>query len=378
MPKLALVLNEPPPYRIPILNRVAATPDLQLQVIFCCRREPNRFWDLPPMQFDTVYLRERITTVNGRYIHNNPEVLLALARFSPDAVIGNGFNPTHLYAMSWCALWRKVYVPMTDGTLQSERGLSKVHVGLRRWAYRRARSVIAASDGGFALYRHYGVPRSACYRSCLCIDNESFRAVAEQVQPAEFDFIFCGRLEPAKRPEFAMEVAARCATLLMRKMRLLIVGSGSAETALRLRAKAHANNLEVMFHGFAKQADLPALYRSAKVFLFPTEADVWGVVANEACAAGLPVIISPHAGAANELVVDRQNGFVRELDLEQWADCAATLLSNDALRAAYGQRSRVMVEPYNFDQSALGIIEAVRAAIGSPTKTTQAVRRPVW
>jgi len=69
---------------------------------------------------------------------------------------------------------------------------------------------------------------------------------------------------------------------------------------------------------------------------------------------------------------------VRELDLEQWADCAATLLSNDALRAAYGQRSRVMVEPYNFDQSALGIIEAVRAAIGSPTKTTQAVRRPVW
>ena len=378
MPKLALVLNEPPPYRIPILNRVAATPDLQLQVIFCCRREPNRFWDLPPMQFDTVYLRERITTIHGRYIHNNPEVLLALTRFSPDAVIGNGFNPTHLYAMGWCALWRKVYVPMTDGTLQSERGLSKVHVGLRRWAYRRARSVIAASDGGFALYRHYGVPRSACYRSCLCIDNESFRAVAEQVQPAEFDFIFCGRLEPAKRPEFAIEVAARCATLLMRKMRLLIVGSGSAEAALRLRAKAHANNLEVMFHGFAKQADLPALYRSAKVFLFPTDADVWGVVANEACAAGLPVMISPHAGAANELVVDRQNGFVRELDLEQWADCAATLLSNDALRAAYGQRSRMMVEPYSFDQSALGIIEAVRAAVGSPTKTTQAVRRPVW
>ena len=94
MPKLALVLNEPPPYRIPILNRVAATPDMQLRVIFCCRREPNRFWDLPAMQFDAVYLRERITTVNGRYIHNNPDVLAALTRFSPDAVIGNGFNPT--------------------------------------------------------------------------------------------------------------------------------------------------------------------------------------------------------------------------------------------------------------------------------------------
>jgi glycosyltransferase involved in cell wall biosynthesis len=114
------------------------------------------------------------------------------------------------------------------------------------------------------------------------------------------------------------------------------------------------------------------LYRSAKVFLFPTEADVWGVVANEACAAGLPVIISPNAGAADELVVDKQNGFVRKIDLEQWADCAATLLSNDGLREAYGQRSRMMIEPYNFDQSAHGIVEAVRAALGSSTKTANA------
>lgn len=372
MPKLALVLNEPPPYRIPILNRVAATPDMQLHVIFCCRREPNRFWDLPAMQFDAVYLRERITTVNGRYIHNNPDVLAALTRFSPDAVIGNGFNPTHLYAMSWCALFRRTYVPMTDGTLQSERGLSKVHVGLRRRTYRRARTVIAASNGGFALYRHYGVPRSACYRSCLCIDNESFRVAIDEHQTQEFDFIFCGRLEPGKRPEFAIEVAARCASLLMRKVRLLIVGSGSLEKSLRLRAKAYATKVDVVFHGFAKQADLPGLYRSSKVFLFPTEADVWGVVANEACAAGLPVIISPHAGAADELVVDKQNGFVRKIDLEQWADCAATLLSNDGLREAYGQRSRMMIEPYNFDQSAHGIVEAVRAALGSSTKTTNA------
>jgi len=329
------------------------------------------------MKFDATYLRERITTVNGRYIHNNPEVYLALSRFSPDVVIGNGFNPTHLYAISWCALTRRVYVPMTDGTLQSERSLSRIHVGLRRVVYRRARSVIAASNGGFALYQRYGVPRTACFRSCLCIDNDSFRTAEDNAPQKVFDFIFCGRLEAGKRPAFAIEVAARCASLLMRKTRLLMVGSGSLEKSLRLRAQAHAANVEVVFNGFAKQADLPALYQSAKVFLFPTEADVWGVVANEACAASLPVIISPHAGAADELVVDQKNGFVRALDLEQWADCAASLLSNDVLRQAYGQRSRVMVEPYNFDQSARGIIEAVRAAVGSSTSRNQAVRRPV-
>jgi glycosyltransferase involved in cell wall biosynthesis len=191
------------------------------------------------------------------------------------------------------------------------------------------------------------------------------------------DFIFCGRLEPGKRPEFAIEVAARCADLLMSKTRLLFVGAGSMEPHLKSLATLYADKVQVAFNGFAAQCDLPALYQSAKIFLFPTEADVWGVVANEACAAGLPVIVSPHAGVADELVVDGKNGFVRELERESWADAAATLLSNDALRAAYGQRSRMMVEPYNFDQAAQGIIDAAEAALAAPSPRYQAVRRPV-
>jgi glycosyltransferase involved in cell wall biosynthesis len=376
MPTLALVVNEPPPYRIPVFNRIAATPGLRLRVIFCCRREPNRQWDLPPFAFDHVFLRESIRTVRGRYIHNNPEVWKVLSQFEPDVVIGNGFNPTHLYTMAWCASHRRPYVPMTDGTLKSERGLSQFHRAIRRYTYRHARALIAASDGGFALYQSYRTPHAACFRSCLCTDNTRFRPAERMAEPIN-DFIFCGRLEPGKRPEFAIEVAARCADLLMSKTRLLFVGAGSMEPHLKSLATLYADKVQVAFNGFAAQCDLPALYQSAKIFLFPTEADVWGVVANEACAAGLPVIVSPHAGVADELVVDGKNGFVRELERESWADAAATLLSNDALRAAYGQRSRMMVEPYNFDQAAQGIIDAAEAALAAPSPRYQAVRRPV-
>ncbi len=127
MLKIALVVNEPPPYRIPVFNLIARAPGIHLQVIFCCRREPNRLWDLPPVAFEHVFLKERIRTVNGRYIHNNPDVLLALSRFKPDVVLGNGFNPTHLYAFAWTRALRRAYVAMTDGTLQSEQSLSAFH-----------------------------------------------------------------------------------------------------------------------------------------------------------------------------------------------------------------------------------------------------------
>ncbi len=377
MPKIALVVNEPPPYRIPVFNRVAAIPGVTLRVIFCCRREPNRRWDLPPIAFDAVYLRERISTVQGRYIHNNPDVLVALERFRPDVVVGNGFNPTHLYAMAWCGLRRRPYVPMTDGTLHSEQALSRLHAKIRRQVYRRASAFIAASQGGVALYQSYGISSARCYQSCLCIDNARFRS-GPDAPPKSRDFIFCGRLEPGKSPDVALDIAARCATLLGRKTRLLFVGSGSMEASLRQMATALADRIDVEFHGFAAQRELPALYQSARLFLFPTRADVWGVVANEACAAGLPVIVTPEAGVAGELVIHGHNGYVLPLDAEVWAALAASLLANEGRRRALGQRSQLLVEPYSFSRAAQGIVDACFAALGSPSDSYAAVRRPVW
>lgn len=371
MLKIALVVNEPPPYRIPVFNRIAAQSGIDLHVVFCCQREPNRQWDLPPFAFSHSFLRERITTVDGRYIHNNPDVLPALSRFGPDVVVGNGFNPTHLYAMAWCALRRRPYVPMTDGTLRSEAALSRFHLAVRHLVYRRAKTFIAASGGGIALYRDYGVPAERCHLSCLCIDNDRYRPAESGVAKAH-DFIFCARLEAGKNPVFAIEVAVRCAQAMGRRTRLLFAGAGSQEAELRRIAAEVIAQVDVTFHGFATQAELPGLYQSARIFLFPTRADVWGVVANEACAAGLPVIVSPHAGVAGELIVDGHNGFVRALDLDEWSTAAALLLANDTRCASFGQRAMLKVAPYSFDQAAQGIVDACVAA-RAPCQRTPAM-----
>ena len=375
MLKLAIVVNEPPPYRIPVFNLIARHPEISLQVIFCCRREPNRLWDLPPIAFDHVFLRERIRTVHGRYIHNNPDVWLALSRFRPDVVLGNGFNPTHLYAFAWTRLMRRAYIAMTDGTLQSEQSLSALHVRLRRYVYQRAGAFIAASQGGLALYRSYQVPAARSFRSCLAVDNARFNPHGPE-ETKTWDFIFSGRLEAGKQPEFAMNVALQCARRLGRQLTLLYVGSGSEEAALHARAEKLGHELTVHFHGFASQLELPQLYRSAKIFLFPTRADVWGVVANEACAAGLPVIVSPHAGVANELVVDGHNGYVRPLDMSAWTDCALELLERPDRLRAMGERSLLLVKPYCFESAAEGIMDAARAAHAF-SDDYASVRRPV-
>lgn len=372
MKKIAIVTNEPPPYRIPVFNRVAAAPGVQLQVIFCARREPNRHWDLPKFEFDHRFLRERITTVKGRYIHNNPDVVLALKRFAPDVIVTDGLNPTQIYSFGYAFLKRIPHVPLTDGTDMSERDLSRVHKLVRRIVYSRSATFLSASDGGQRLFESYGASPDKCYRSYLCIDNEAYRQVPEPAMKS-YDFIFCGRMVPEKGPRFALDVAEKVASRLGRKASILFVGSGSEEARIREAAAARKNTVRAEFHGFAKQMELPALYKSAEVFLFPTSADVWGVVANEACAAGLPVIVSPHAGVAGELVLDGENGFVCPLDADLWADRAVALLTDPAKLAQFSRRSHSLVRKYTFDNAAEGVVEACRHAL---TPGPASARRP--
>jgi len=58
--------------------------------------------------------------------------------------------------------------------------------------------------------------------------------------------------------------------------------------------------------------ELPRIYSEAGLFVLPTLADTWGVVVNEALAAGLPVLGSMRAQAVTELVDDGKNGWTFE------------------------------------------------------------------
>jgi glycosyltransferase involved in cell wall biosynthesis len=359
--RIAIVTNHPPPFRIPIYEKIGQMPDVELQVIFCSRREPNREWKLPPLNFNHIFLRERFVTRGDNFIHNNFDVVSALMKFAPDVVVTTGFNPTYLYAFGYTLAKGVQHVPMTDGTDVSEEALSTPHKLVRRFVYSRSQAFVAASAGGQRLYESYGIDPVHCFLSCLCIENEAY-LLDPPHEEKRFDFIFCGRVVEAKNPLFALHVAKEVAQRLGRKVSILFVGSGPHEDLIKSEALLHADEIDAEFNGFAAQHELPALYRSARIFLFPTLADVWGVVANEACAAGLPVIVSPHAGVADELVLDGENGFVAELDVSVWADHAELLLTQPAVYQRFSRRSRNLVNEYTFENAALGLVAACRHA----------------
>ena len=66
----------------------------------------------------------------------------------------------------------------------------------------------------------------------------------------------------------------------------------------------------ILFPGFRQIDELPRFYAHALAFVHPALAEPWGLVINEAMAAGLPIISSSDVGSAEELVDDGVNGFL--------------------------------------------------------------------
>lgn len=360
MCRVALITNNPAPYRLPVYNAIELNTGIELHVIFCTKKEPNREWNLPPLDRPHYFLKDRFIAYRGSFIHFNFDIFRRLRAIRPDVVITTGFNPTHLFAVLYALRHDCAHIPMTDGTVESERSLGWIHRSVRKWVFKRSRAFLAAAQAGLDIYRAYGCPEESFFQSPLCVNNAAFTRRDAIVK--RFDLMFCGRMTAIKNPLFVLQVGQATAKLLGRRVSICFVGSGPLETTIR----SHALSLpaiEVSFLGFALQGELPRRYGESRVFLLPSLWDPWGVVANEACAAGVPVITSLNAGVAGELVRDGCTGFVRDLDVGAWAHAAAQLLQGGALYASMSHAASTLAsQEYNFDRAADGIVAAVRHA----------------
>lgn len=354
-----IVTNAPAPYRVPGWRKVSEAEDIDLDVIYCTQPHIDASFDAAAHGFATHFLTGRYRVMERRFMHSDLGVWSLLNRLRPDVVITTGFIPTYLFAFAWAVMHRVPHVAMTDGTAQSEKALSWLHRFVRRRVFARSATFVGACEGSRDLFRQYGVPENRIHLSQLCTDNDRFSPPGSA---ASADFIFCGRFVTHKRPLFAMDVAREVAMRLGRRTTIDFVGSGVMEPEMRDYAAQISDFVDTRFHGYVTQAELPSRYADARIFLFPSEWDPWGVVANEACATGLPVIVSPHAGVAGELVLDGSNGYVRELDVAQWTEAALGLLTDEALYSRFSQSSRERVAEYTFDHAARGLASAIRQA----------------
>lgn len=302
-------------------------------------------------------LKKNVIKYKGRFIHVNLDVWLKLSKYNADVVITTGFNPTFLLAFLWSKVHRKKHIVMTDGWLGSETYLSFIHRLIRKIIYRYSDAFIGASKHSLDLFRSYGCYSHALFQSHLCADNECFAKFIHEEK--KYDIMFSGQFIKRKMPLFFCEVAKEIKET-RGKCSALIIGSGPMENIFIKRLRQY--EIDYHYPGFAQQKDLPKYYAMSNLLLFPSENDPWGIVANEACAVGVPVLTCSNTGCANDLIIDNENGFVLPLDARVWAEKAVELLSNPNQYNRVSKNGLSTVKKFNYGNAAQGLINAINYA----------------
>lgn len=355
---IAIVTNSPAPYR----NKVFELLDSRFIIIFCAKKESNRKWELKALNFRHLFLEQNYARLKDGYnfVHNNCDVWGKLKSINPAVVIISGFNPTHIYACIWALVNGAKILYMTDGSRYSESILGFKHKLIRLSFFRFFKAFIVASNSGKELIESYGIAREKIFVSMLCADLKIYNSRAiNSFDDREFDVMFCGQLHELKLPFYFLDV---CKIIKERsgRCRILICGDGPLRDEVLLRAEQYS--LDYKYMGFVENELLVDMYRQVKLLLFTTRLDAWGVVVNESMASGTPVITTPFAGVANELVINGKTGFVLELDSLLWAEKVLEILAEKELWGSLSRSCTFLSQKYNFKDAARGIEDAVSFA----------------
>jgi len=169
-----------------------------------------------------------------------------------------------------------------------------------------------------------------------------------------------GTLQPRKNFVRLIRAFARLSPAALRSAPLLVIAGGPGWLYEEVLEEAEKHGGRVRLLGFVDDADLPALYRNASLFVFPSFYEGFGLPVLEAMACGVPVVCSD-ASSLPEVAGDAVL-LVDPYDEEGLAAAMERALTEKTLRAEMKTKGLQQAARFTWDRAArqlLSVFEAV-------------------
>ena len=145
-----------------------------------------------------------------------------------------------------------------------------------------------------------------------------------------------------------------------------LVISGDGELRPQIEQQINELDLTKFVHlpGFLQQEELLPYFAHASCFIHASVQEQWGLVVNEAMAAGLPVIVSNRCGCFEDLVLEGINGFGFDPENQQELTQLMLKISSGKVDlAVMGEASLKHIQKYSPDYFAQGLMQAVEYSL---------------
>ena len=307
MPMLA-ALHRIGPYHHSRFAAVAG--ELQLHVIETRPQSIEYTWAFQPHGNYTIH------QLSG---HPHPEADLPLAplrhqlaelleTIQPQAIISVGWADRTYQQLLVLAHQRRIPVVLISDSRQRDEPRSAAKESLKRQLLRGYSAALVAGQESRAYLEELGFPPAAIFQPWDVVDNAFFEQAASGAAPRQPHFLCVSRLV-AKKNHAGLLQAYATYQRQGGHWGLQLVGSGPLEPEIRAKIAALPVPARVQLLPFCQLEQLGRLYAQASAFVLASTTDQWGLVVNEAMAAGLPALVSSACGCAVDLIEHGVSGW---------------------------------------------------------------------
>jgi glycosyltransferase involved in cell wall biosynthesis len=297
----------------------------------------------------------------------------ALKEFAPDHIGLCGYHRTeNLIALAWAKLTGRQTILLYESK-RDDSARNTIREGLKGWIVRQFDSYLV----GGTFHRQYltelGADPKRVFLGYDVVDNSFFARVAQEAKGQsdrlrgdlglpEHYFLAVGRFVPKKNFSMLLEAYRQYRILQPAGWGLVICGGGPLEAELKAFV-AERRIPGVLFPGYASGQLLGSYYGLASCFVHPSTLEQWGLVVNEAMAAGLPILVSKVCGCAPDLVEETINGFTFDpQDPETLAQFMLSMTVEQSRLKAMGQASQNIIQKFAPATFAENLVLAVQSS----------------
>ncbi len=371
-----LLNNVPAPYFDPLFEMLGRQSGWELTVCYSSAWNRDVGWDEKAIAGSNAHrtvILDRAAPSLRRWIGSSMAAALALIgllmREKPDYLICYGYTlAPQMSALCWAMATAMRFAVIGDANYFNDRAMGiKRHVksAWLRLVVRRAAALIAIGTANRMFWELYGARPRQLFEARFAVDNDHYARECERRQPdaarmrATFGldekvvFLFVGRLVKRKNVDLIVRAFQQ---LKDDRAALVIAGSGEEQPALERLA---GGDKQIVFGGLVSPEQLPAYYAMADVLVLPASEEPWGLVINEAMAAGLAIIAHRHCGAAVDLV-GAGNGFLLDgFEADELAHAMLEMVNDPSKLRSMKHNSREKIKKWSIEAEACGIIRAV-------------------
>ncbi|MBU8883092.1 glycosyltransferase family 4 protein [Kaistella sp. DKR-2] len=367
MKKLLYITNIPAPYRQKRYNSMAKIfpkYGIEFEVLYMAKSEPDRQWVIPndSYQYPHTFYKGIHPVIGNFFAHFNPGLLFRLLKNDYDiAVVAGMSSPTHWLAPFFIRGDKKQIMSVESNLYSTER-TTGLGAKIKRILLSKASAyqTTGTPQIEYITFFQPAAKMKPFIKMPNLIDEEVF---VQQVRTLRKD-------KHSLREKFGMDdmtqmwvLPARFVKLKgiipfisllegVKNIKLFLLGDG--ELSGEIMDVIAKRQLPVVKVGFVQQESLIAYYAAADLFVFPSLKDASPLSPIEACAAGLPLLVSSRIGNLEDVVQYAANGWYYDpIDEKEKGKELIEILSTmqRSTLSEYGDRSYTRYEKkFNTDR----------------------------